>query len=69
MMKKNLFHVKICRAAIILSMIVILTHSPAYAAPGDVLWKYKTDGQVNSSPVLAADGTVYVGSSDKKLHA
>jgi len=69
MMKKNLFHVKIYRAAIILSMIVILTHSPAYAAPGDVLWKYKTDGQVNSSPVLAADGTVYVGSSDKKLHA
>ncbi len=68
-MRKKLFDVKTCTAAAILSMIVILTHLPAYAAPGDVLWKYKTDGQVNSSPVLAADGTVYVGSSDGKLHA
>ncbi len=69
MKRKKLSDVRICTAAAILSMIVILTHLQVYADPGDVLWKYQTGGQVNSSPVLAADGTVYVGSQDKKLYA
>lgn len=68
-MKEKLFDVKIFTAAAILSIIVILIYLPVYADPGDVLWKYQTGGQVNSSPVLAADGTIYVGSSDGKLHA
>lgn len=68
-MRKKLFDTKICTAAAILSMIIIWTHLQADAAPGDILWKYQTGGQVNSSPVLAADGTVYVGSKDGKLHA
>ena len=37
--------------------------------PGSVLWEFKTGGVVSSSPAIGSDGTVYVGSSDKKLYA
>ncbi|MBN2804346.1 MAG: PQQ-like beta-propeller repeat protein [Deltaproteobacteria bacterium] len=36
---------------------------------GSLVWKYKTDDQVDSSPVLGPDGTLYVGSDDKRLYA
>ena len=36
---------------------------------GEKLWEFQTGGQVNSSPAIGSDGTVYVGSSDKKLYA
>lgn len=39
------------------------------ALPGDILWQYQTGGQVHSSPVLGADGTIYVGSDDSRVHA
>ncbi|MCE5249078.1 PQQ-binding-like beta-propeller repeat protein [bacterium] len=32
-------------------------------------WKFLTDGDVNSSPAIGADGTVYVGSNDNYLYA
>jgi outer membrane protein assembly factor BamB/methionine-rich copper-binding protein CopC len=32
-------------------------------------WKYTTGGAVFSSPVIGADGTIYIGSMDKKLYA
>jgi len=34
----------------------------------DFIWKYKTEGQVKSSPVIV-DGVVFVGSSDKNIYA
>ena len=34
-----------------------------------VLWEFKTGDDVNSSPAIGPDGTVYVGSWDKKLYA
>ena len=34
-----------------------------------LLWKYKTGGEVYSSPAIASDGTIYVGSSDHYLYA
>jgi len=38
--------------------------------PGTVLWEFETGGAaVNSSPAIGSDGTVYVGSHDKKLYA
>jgi len=37
--------------------------------PGTVLWEFETGGWVNSSPTIGSDGTVYVGSHDKKLYA
>ena len=36
---------------------------------GTVLWEFETGGRVESSPAIGSDGTVYVGSSDKKLYA
>ena len=33
-----------------------------------VLWKFKTDDEINSSPVIA-DGLVFVGSSDANVYA
>ncbi|MDG1833714.1 MAG: PQQ-binding-like beta-propeller repeat protein [Verrucomicrobiota bacterium] len=37
--------------------------------PGTVLWEFETGDFVLSSPAIGSDGTVYVGSSDKKLYA
>ena len=37
--------------------------------PGTVIWQFETGGDVYSSPAIGADGTVYVGSSDKKVYA
>jgi len=34
-----------------------------------VLWEFVTDGPVLSSPAIGADGTVYIGSVDKKVYA
>lgn len=39
------------------------------AQTGHVRWAYTTSGNVQSSPVIGANGTVYVGSYDRKLYA
>ena len=36
---------------------------------GTKLWDFETGGWVTSSPAIGPDGTVYVGSEDKKLYA
>ena len=36
---------------------------------GVKLWEFKTGGRVFSSPAIGSDGTVYVGSEDRKLYA
>jgi outer membrane protein assembly factor BamB len=36
---------------------------------GGILWEFVTNGSGNSSPTIAADGTVYVGSDDGKVYA
>ena len=36
---------------------------------GTLKWKYKTDYYVYSSPAIASDGTIYVGSRDGYLYA
>ena len=41
----------------------------ATSKPFAVLWEFETGGQVLSSPAIGSDGTVYVGSEDKKLYA
>jgi len=37
--------------------------------PGTVLWEFETGRHVVASPAIGSDGTVYVGSWDKKLYA
>jgi len=36
---------------------------------GDLKWSYIAEGPVSSSSAIASNGTIYVGSSDGKLHA
>ena len=43
-------------------------NSPSVKSEPSILWKVKTGGQVNSSPVLVND-IVYIGSEDHKLYA
>ena len=42
---------------------------PPPIKPGTVLWEFETGSDVESSPAIGPDGTVYVGSMDKKLYA
>ncbi len=37
--------------------------------PGKLKWSFTTGDQVRSSPAIGSDGTIYVGSNDKKLYA
>ena len=39
------------------------------ANPGTLKWKFGTNGKVESSPAIGADGTIYVGSADDNLYA
>jgi outer membrane protein assembly factor BamB len=36
---------------------------------GRLRWRYPTDAAVASSPAIAADGTVFVGSDDGMIHS
>ena len=36
---------------------------------GTPIWEFRTRGVVHSDPAIGSDGTVYVGSKDKKLYA
>lgn len=36
---------------------------------GKLTWKYKTGDQVDSGPAMGPDGTLYIGSDDKRLYA
>ena len=36
---------------------------------GTPIWEFETGDYVISSPAIGSDGTVYVGSGDKKLYA
>ena len=37
--------------------------------PGTLIWEFEMGDMVPSSPAIGSDGTVYVGSHDKKLYA
>ena len=44
------------------------SESPSIKSKPSELWKFKTNGEVISSPVIV-DGVVYVGSNDKNMYA
>ena len=43
--------------------------NPEAKKPGTALWEFKTGSSVFSSPAIGSDGTLYVGSEDKKVYA
>jgi len=54
----------------LLALCLCLPVTGAYKKkPGTVLWEFVTGSAVSSSPAIGSDGTVYVGSRDKKLYA
>ena len=59
--------------ATFIALLAVLLCLPVTGAdkkkPGTVLWEFKTGYYVTSSPAIGSDGTVYVGSYDKKLYA
>lgn len=48
---------------------LVYTVSQSLAAPPSLEWNASVGGVIFSSPAIASDGTVYVGSNDNKLHA
>jgi outer membrane protein assembly factor BamB len=44
-------------------------HLYALSASGQQLWRVPLGGDVDSSPALAPDGTIYVGADDGYLYA
>lgn len=36
---------------------------------GTIKWTYETGAGIESSPTIAPDGTIYIGSQDKKVYA
>ncbi len=57
------------------NLLLILTSFFAQSLIGQTVeikeyfWRYKTGGIIYSSPSIANDGTIYIGSEDNKLHA
>ena len=43
--------------------------NPEAKKPVTPIWEFETGSVVNSSPAIGSDGTIYVGSWDKKLYA
>ena len=41
----------------------------AVAPDGTVKWKFPTSSEMENSPLIAADGTIYVGSADSMMYA
>ena len=52
----------------ILAAVAVLA-APGLASGQTAKWVFTTGGQVLSSPAIGEDGTIYVGSADKKLYA
>ena len=48
---------------------MLLVPRATVAQSGSLRWKFKTNDWVSSSPLVGADGTVYVGSWDGNLYA
>ena len=42
---------------------------PSMAESGVKLWEFETGFEMDSSPAIGSDGTIYVGSGDNKLYA
>jgi len=41
----------------------------AKTTAGDKLWEFETGDKVTATPAIGSDGTVYIGSHDKKVYA
>ena len=60
-----------CQARFFIAMLLATVLASVGVANPTAHWKtpYSTGGTIFSSPTIATDGTVYIGSNDNKLHA
>uniref|UniRef100_A0A7C6A8W2 Pyrrolo-quinoline quinone repeat domain-containing protein n=1 Tax=candidate division WOR-3 bacterium TaxID=2052148 RepID=A0A7C6A8W2_UNCW3 len=54
---------------IILITIILLSSCHKKETLGTLLWRFRTNADVDSSPALGSDGTIYFGSRDSFLYA
>ena len=54
---------------IIFLVVVLFFPCTTLAIDGELDWRFKTGGDIYSSPAIASDGTIYCGSFDGKLYA
>jgi len=52
--------------ALILTLIAVYLHAQT---PGTLKWVFETNGIIDSSPAIGADGIIYIGSFDDNLYA
>ena len=52
-----------------LLMLSALSPSALWSAEGEQKWAFSAGGSIYSSPAVGPDGTIYVGSDDKKVYA
>ena len=57
------------KGLVIIFMLSVLSGLALAGTPGTVKWSFETGGGVNFSPAIGTDGTIYVGSLDRKLYA
>jgi len=57
------------KVLMVLGVYLLAANYPAHALEGTQDWAFATGNSVDSSPVIAPDGTVYIGSSDDRLYA
>ena len=62
MKKRFLFQVVLC-------LLLSLTAQAMAQEPGSLQWSFPTGGDIDSSPAIGLDGTIYVGSDDDSLYA
>ena len=60
-----------CHTRFVICVLMAMALAYTGAANPTTNWEtpYSTGGTIFSSPAIAADGTVYIGSNDNKLHA
>ena len=56
-------------ASLLFAFFVLVDINAWAGTPGTQKWAFQTGDRVISSPAIGPDGTIYVGSNDKKLYA
>src|ERR1041385_8876698 len=67
---RQFFHSSWIKAVVVGCAVVLVGWSSRAAQPPLIsLWAFATTDPILASPAIGSDGTIYVGSYDRKLHA
>ena len=54
------------KSILLLCLMLYYSCSTIWAAAGDLVWKFKAGGALETCPAVAEDGTIYFGSNGKR---